>query len=103
MKHIYFNNLKPAVARPLQKRSASVAQDGLTFSQPVVSIATLTGRFRGFFCLLSILLTASLCCACSKSESEITTRVTLSPDTLDVNGTTIVIDSTMNGEIHIRY
>ena len=41
--------------------------------------------------------------ACSKSESEITTRVTLNPDTLDVNGTTIVIDSTWNGEIHLKY
>ena len=31
----------PCLARPQQRSSASVAQDGLTFSQPVNSFATL--------------------------------------------------------------
>lgn len=71
----------------------------------------LTSRFRGVFILLSIILTASLCCACTQESlpprEPVTRAATIAEDSTADDGQVhcapIDIDTAWVGEEHINF
>ena len=63
----------------------------------------LTSRFRGVFIWLSIILTASLCCACTQESLPPREPVTRSIIPADTGAVTLDIDTAWVGEEHINF